>query len=239
MSAIIVIRIDIVLVNVWHCYSICIDGDSGMPWFQCSSVTKICQEHWNHGILLYLAILCSGVDELRPIALTSVLSKLQESYVVSGLKEDIHGKLRRRSMVGGQGRRQFLLLYLVHKQWRSQPDNLVPLCKFDIIIVIIQFFRNWLFSQSIITKICIAGLNRRAGYATVHKWHVALDTPGSVIRIMFLDFRKAYDLIDHNIMLENCCKIGIRPALYPPGYMARFLFEWQNAGYKIWIWYIW
>ena len=30
---------------------------------------------------------------------------------------------------------------------------------------------------------------------------------------MFLGFRKAYDLIDHNIMLENCCKIGIRPAL--------------------------
>ena len=30
----------------------------------------------------------------------------------------------------------------------------------------------------------------------VHKWHVVLDTPGSVIR-MFLDFRKAYDLIDH------------------------------------------
>ena len=50
-------------------------------------------------------------------------------------------------------------------QWRSQPDNLVPLCKFEIIIII-HFFRNWLFSQSIITKICIAGLNRRAGYAT-------------------------------------------------------------------------
>ena len=46
----------------------------------------------------------------------------------------------------------------------------------------------------------------------VHKWHVTLDSPGSVLR-MFLDFRKAYDLIDHNIMLENCCKIGIRPAL--------------------------
>ena len=30
---------------------------------------------------------------------------------------------------------------------------------------------------------------------------------------MFLDFRKAYHLIGHNIMLENCCKIGIRPAL--------------------------
>ena len=52
-----------------------------------------------------------------------------------------------------------------NSQWRSQPDNLVPLCKFEIIIII-HFFRNWLFSQSIITKICIAGLNRRAGYAT-------------------------------------------------------------------------
>ena len=40
-----------------------------------------------------------------------------------------------------------------------------------------------------------------------------LGFPGSVVRIMFLDFRKAYDLIDLNIMLENCFKIGIRPAL--------------------------
>ena len=28
-----------------------------------------------------------------------------------------------------------------HAQWRSQPDNLVPLCKFQIIIII-HFFRN-------------------------------------------------------------------------------------------------
>ena len=33
-------------------------------------------------------------------------------------------------------------------QWRSQPDNLVPLCKFHS-ITIIQFFRNGLFSQSV------------------------------------------------------------------------------------------
>ena len=55
---------------------------------------------------------------------------------------------------------------VIANQWRSQPDNLVPLCKFEIIIII-HFFRNRLFSQSKITKICIAGLNRRAGYATV------------------------------------------------------------------------
>ena len=104
------------------------------------------------------AISSSGVDELRPIALTSVLSKLQESYVVSWFKEDIHGKITETQYGGRSGSSAILaLIYLVHK------------------------------------------------------WHVALDTPGSVIRIMFLDFRKAYDLIDHNI--ENCCEIGIRPAL--------------------------
>ena len=33
-------------------------------------------------------------------------------------------------------------------QWRSQPDNLVPLCKFQSIIII-HFFRDLLFSQSV------------------------------------------------------------------------------------------
>jgi hypothetical protein len=33
------------------------------------------------------------------------------------------------------------------------------------------------------------------------------------VRIIFLDFRKAYDLVDHNKLLENCEKIGVRPAL--------------------------
>ena len=101
-----------------------------------------------------------GVDELRPIALTSVLLKLQKSYVVSWLKEDIHGKITEAQYGGRSGSSAVLsLIYLLHK------------------------------------------------------WHVSLDIPGSVIRIMFLDFRKAYDLIDHSIVLENCCKIGIRPSL--------------------------
>ena len=36
--------------------------------------------------------------------------------------------------------------------WRSQPNNLVPLCKFQVIIII-HFFRNSLFSQSMNMKI--------------------------------------------------------------------------------------
>ena len=35
-----------------------------------------------------------------------------------------------------------------------------------------------------------------------------------VVRITFLDFRKAFDLIDHdNRFLQNCEKIGVRPAV--------------------------
>ena len=36
---------------------------------------------------------CSTVDNLRPIALTSVLSKVQESFVVDWINEDIHDKI--------------------------------------------------------------------------------------------------------------------------------------------------
>ena len=41
-------------------------------------------------------------------------------------------------------------------QWRSQPDNLVPLCKFQFIIIM-HFFRNWLFSQSVNCKYLRSG----------------------------------------------------------------------------------
>ena len=41
-------------------------------------------------------------------------------------------------------------------QWPHQPDNLVPLCKFQIIIII-HFFRNWWFSQSVNWKYLHSG----------------------------------------------------------------------------------
>ena len=103
---------------------------------------------------------CTSVEQLRPIALTSVISKLQESYVVKWINEDVEGKISK-------------------AQYGGQPG-----------------------SSAVLALIYL-----------VHKWQKALDVPGFVIRLMFLDFRKAYDLIDHNILLENCSKIGIRPAL--------------------------
>jgi hypothetical protein len=53
-----------------------------------------------------------------------------------------------------------------HDQWRNQPENLVPLCKFKI-ISIIHFFI--LFTVNEHENICIAGLDRWAG-ATDYDW---------------------------------------------------------------------
>ncbi|XP_028402121.1 uncharacterized protein LOC114525113 [Dendronephthya gigantea] len=55
----------------------------------------------------------------------------------------------------------------------------------------------------------------------LHKWYKAMDSPGKIVRIMFLDFRKAYDLIDHNLLLDNFIKIGVRPAMV--GWFASYL----------------
>ena len=40
-----------------------------------------------------------------------------------------------------------------------------------------------------------------------------MDEMQRVIRIVFLDFRKAFDLIDHNKLLENIKKMVIRSVL--------------------------
>ena len=40
-----------------------------------------------------------------------------------------------------------------------------------------------------------------------------MDEPQRVIQIIYLDFRKAFDLIDHNILLRNMKEMGVRLAL--------------------------
>jgi hypothetical protein len=55
----------------------------------------------------------------------------------------------------------------------------------------------------------------------LHTWFVALEKSKSVIRIVFLDFSKAFDLIDHNILLNDFKYVGVRPALLP--WLASYL----------------
>jgi DNA-binding XRE family transcriptional regulator len=102
---------------------------------------------------------CSNVEDLRPISLTSVLSKVQESYVVEWVHEGNKRKSERCSIR-----------------------------------------RTARFFGSLST--CPSCTQLVFGYGN-----------GNVVRIIFLDFRKAFDLIDHNKLLQNFEKIGVRPAL--------------------------
>ena len=47
----------------------------------------------------------------------------------------------------------------------------------------------------------------------VHNWHKNMDSLEKVVRVSLLDFRKSYDLINHNKLLENFISIGVRPSL--------------------------
>ena len=103
---------------------------------------------------------CNRVEELRPISLTSVLSKGQESYVVEWILENVQENISV-SQFGGLGG-----------------------------------------SSAVLALVYL-----------VHNWHKNMDSPGKVVRISLLDFRKTYDLINHNILLENFRNIGLRPSL--------------------------
>ena len=47
----------------------------------------------------------------------------------------------------------------------------------------------------------------------VHNWYKNMDSTGKVVKVSLLDFRKAYELINHTILLENFMNIGVRPSL--------------------------
>ena len=106
------------------------------------------------------AILALSIEDLRPIALSSVVAKAQASFTVRWIYDDTVGKISD-SQYGGLTR-------------SSTINALVNL---------------------------------------IHKWHTSMDETERVIRIVFLDFRKAFDLIDHNKLLENMKEIGVRSIL--------------------------
>ena len=113
---------------------------------------------------------CSRVDLLRPISLTSTLSKIQESYVNEWIYEDVYDKISSSQFGGLPGTSTIhALIYLLHK------------------------------------------------------WHMAMESPQRIVRITFLDFRKAFDLINHNVLLENFMQIGVRPAVV--GWFASYLYN--------------
>ena len=56
-----------------------------------------------------------------------------------------------------------------------------------------------------------------------HKWYEATDTRNTYVRIVLLDFSKAFDLINHNILLEKLQAFGISAPILR--WMAAFLLD--------------
>ena len=55
----------------------------------------------------------------------------------------------------------------------------------------------------------------------LHKWYEACDELGSSLRICLLDFSKAFDRIDHNIVLDKLQRMDVHPVLV--NWIADFL----------------
>jgi hypothetical protein len=48
----------------------------------------------------------------------------------------------------------------------------------------------------------------------LHIWHQALDDRNSV-RVLFIDYSKAFDQIDHATVLDKMASLGVPPAFHP------------------------
>ena len=46
-----------------------------------------------------------------------------------------------------------------------------------------------------------------------HQWLRATDGTGSTVRTALLDFRKAFDLVDHHILVAKLLNLGVKPSL--------------------------
>ena len=53
----------------------------------------------------------------------------------------------------------------------------------------------------------------------VHEWARATDGTGAAVRVVLLDYKKAFDLIDHQILVSNILSLSI-----PPG-VARWVYD--------------
>ena len=53
----------------------------------------------------------------------------------------------------------------------------------------------------------------------LHLWHKALDAPGNMVRVVMLDFAKAFDRVDHTTVVKKLANLGL------PNFLVRWLTE--------------
>ena len=101
-------------------------------------------------------------DDLRPISLTSCISKVLEEFVIEWILEDIGHKID-------------------PKQFGCLHGSSTTLCLLDMF----------------------------------HSWLSKLDTDGCSLRIVLLDFSKAFDRINLNVLITKLIDMGLRRCLIP------------------------
>ena len=47
----------------------------------------------------------------------------------------------------------------------------------------------------------------------LHKWLAATDGTSSTVKVILLDFKKAFNLVDHNILVAKLYNFGIKPTV--------------------------
>ena len=55
----------------------------------------------------------------------------------------------------------------------------------------------------------------------LHHWFKATDGTGAHVRAALLDYKKAFDLVDHNLLIAKLCSLGVKPTVV--NWVADFL----------------
>ena len=51
----------------------------------------------------------------------------------------------------------------------------------------------------------------------LHKWYEATDVTGNFVRVLFLDYRKAFDIINHDILIDKLVEMEL------PAHLVRWM----------------
>ena len=111
----------------------------------------------------------------------------------------------------------------IHKDIR--PISLTPIAAKVFESIVMEWVDN-----TIVSNVDPKQFGGLAGTSTTdalvemtHMWYEATDTLNTYVRIVLLDFSKAFDLINHNILLEKLQAFGISAPILR--WMAAFLLD--------------